>query len=108
MVESPHQEVESFVNLGSVIDQQGGTDQDVTSRIGKAKAAFDMLKNIWASGGISMTPQTPHLQLQCEVSPALRMRDVADNTDDATTDPDTPQHLCEEHLQNPMSREDPK
>ena len=47
-------EVESFVYLGSVVDQQGGTDWDVTTRIGKARAAFVMLKNIWASGGISM------------------------------------------------------
>ena len=30
------------------------TDRDVTARIGKARAAFVMLKNIWASGGISM------------------------------------------------------
>ena len=52
--------------------------------------------------------QTPHLQLQCEVSPALRMWDMADNTDDATKDPDILQHLSEVHLQNPMAREDPK
>ena len=50
----PIREVESFVYLGSVVDHQGGTDQDVTARIGKARAAFVMLKNIWASGGISM------------------------------------------------------
>ena len=51
----PIREVESFVYLGSMADQQGGTDRDVTARIGKARAAFVMLKNIWASGGISMT-----------------------------------------------------
>ena len=45
--------MESFVYLGSVVDQQGGTDRDVTARIGKARAAFVMLKNIWASGGIN-------------------------------------------------------
>ena len=50
----PIREVESFVYLGSVVDYQGGTDRDVTARIGKARAAFVMLKNIWASGGISM------------------------------------------------------
>ena len=50
----PIREVESFVYLGSVTDQQGGTDRNVTARIGKARAAFVMLKNIWASGGISM------------------------------------------------------
>ena len=46
----PIREVESFVYLGSVIDHQGGTDRDVTARIGKARAAFVMLNNIWASG----------------------------------------------------------
>ena len=50
----PIREVESFVYLGSVVDQQGGTDRNVTARIGKARAAFVVLKNIWASGGISM------------------------------------------------------
>ena len=50
----PTREVESFVYLGSVVDQQGGTDLDITVRIGKARASFVMLKNIWASGGISM------------------------------------------------------
>ena len=50
----PIREVESFVYLGSVIDQQGGIDRDVTARIGKTRTAFVMLRNIWASGGISM------------------------------------------------------
>ena len=31
---------------------------------------------------------------------------MADNTDDATKDPDILQHLSEVHLQNPMARED--
>ena len=50
----PIRKVESFVYLGSVVNQHGGTDRDVTARIGKARAAFVMLRNIWASGGISM------------------------------------------------------
>ena len=50
----PIEKVESFVYLGSVIDQQGGTDQDISARIGKARATFVMLKNIWASGGFSL------------------------------------------------------
>ena len=50
----PIREIESFVYLGRVIDQQGGTDRDVTARIGKARATFVMLKNIWASGDIRM------------------------------------------------------
>ena len=50
----PLREVESFVYLGSMADQQGGTDRDIIARIGKARAAFVMLKKIWASVGISM------------------------------------------------------
>ena len=50
----PIREVGSFVYLGIVVDQQGGTDRDTTARISKARAAFVKLKNIWASGGISM------------------------------------------------------
>ena len=34
---------------------RGATDRDVTARISKARAAFVMLKNIWASKKISMT-----------------------------------------------------
>ena len=71
----PIREIESFVNLKSVVDQQEGTDRDVTARIGKARSAFVMLKNIWASGGFSMKKkQTPYFELQCEVSPALRLK----------------------------------
>ena len=48
----PIKKVESFVYLGSVVDKQGGTDWDVAARIGKARGAFVMLKNIWASKAI--------------------------------------------------------
>ena len=43
------EEVDSFTYLGSVIDKEGGTDVDVGARIGKARAAFNMLGNIWKS-----------------------------------------------------------
>nr|KAG5706650.1 hypothetical protein BaRGS_005720 [Batillaria attramentaria] len=49
----PIREVESFVYLAIVADGQGGTDRDVTARIGKARAAMVILKNIWASKVIS-------------------------------------------------------
>lgn len=49
----PIKEVDSFTYLGSIIDKQGGTDSDVTARVGKARAAFIILKNIWASREIA-------------------------------------------------------
>ena len=48
----PIKEVEPFVYLGSTITKQGGTD-GVTSRIGKARGAFIMLKKVWTSKEIS-------------------------------------------------------
>ena len=42
-------EVDSFIYLRSAVDRQRGTDRDVTARIGKARAAYVMLKNIWSS-----------------------------------------------------------
>ena len=39
----------TYLHVGSVVDQKGGTDQDVKGRIQKARVAFIMLKNIWSS-----------------------------------------------------------
>ncbi len=50
---TPLEEVESFTYLGSIIDKKGGTDADVRVRIGKARAAFLQLKNVWSSRELS-------------------------------------------------------
>jgi len=41
--------VDSLTYLGGVIDKEGGTNVDVGARIGKARAAFNMARNIWKS-----------------------------------------------------------
>ena len=46
VVGEPIREGEPFVYLRNMVDQQGDTDRDATARIGKARAAFVMLKNI--------------------------------------------------------------
>ena len=43
------EEINSFVYLGSVVDKLGGTDEDVKTRIKKARVAFIQLNNIWKS-----------------------------------------------------------
>ena len=43
------EEVQSFTYLGSKIERLGGTDADVKARIGKARTAFTLLRNIWKS-----------------------------------------------------------
>ena len=47
------EEVDSFVYLDSVVGKQGGTYADVKIRIGKARAAFQQLKNVWDSNNLS-------------------------------------------------------
>ncbi|VDP46899.1 unnamed protein product [Schistosoma margrebowiei] len=47
------EDVESFTYLGSIIDEQGGSDADVKARIGKARVTFLQLKNIWNSKQLS-------------------------------------------------------
>ncbi|VDO59358.1 unnamed protein product [Schistosoma margrebowiei] len=39
--------VKIFTYLGSIIDEHCGSDSDVKARIGKARAAYLQLKNIW-------------------------------------------------------------
>ena len=43
------EEVDKFTYLGSIVSKQGGTEEDVAARIGKARSAFIALKNIWKS-----------------------------------------------------------
>ncbi|VDP61173.1 unnamed protein product, partial [Schistosoma curassoni] len=57
--------VESFTYLSSIIDERGGSDADVTVRIGKARAAFLQLNNTWKSKQLSACQHQSH-NLQCE------------------------------------------
>ncbi|VDP06614.1 unnamed protein product [Schistosoma margrebowiei] len=47
------EDVQYFIYLGSIIDEQGGSDADVNARIGKARTAFLQLKNVWNSKQLS-------------------------------------------------------
>ena len=44
--EEPLEEVDSFTYLGSIINLQGGTDEDVKARIQKARTAFVILRKV--------------------------------------------------------------
>ncbi|VDP37167.1 unnamed protein product [Schistosoma mattheei] len=47
------EDVKSLTYPDSIIDEQGGSHADVKSRIGKVRAAFLQLKNIWNSKQLS-------------------------------------------------------
>ena len=46
------EDVNSFTYLGSIINKEGGTKEDVNNRLKKARAAFSMLSKIWRSTNI--------------------------------------------------------
>ncbi|VDP44157.1 unnamed protein product [Schistosoma margrebowiei] len=47
------EDVKTFTYLGSIIDEQGGSDENVKVRIGKATAVYLQLKNTWNSKQLS-------------------------------------------------------
>ncbi|VDP47385.1 unnamed protein product [Schistosoma curassoni] len=47
------EDLETFTYLGSIIDERGGSDADVKARIGKVRAAYLQLRNIWNSKQLS-------------------------------------------------------
>lgn len=47
------EDVHIFTYLGSVVTSDGGADEDVKSRIGKARQAFNTLRPVWNSTSIS-------------------------------------------------------
>ncbi|VDO73353.1 unnamed protein product [Schistosoma curassoni] len=47
------EDVESFTYMGSIIDEQGGSDADVKARIGKERTASLQLKDMWNSKQLS-------------------------------------------------------
>ena len=47
-------ETDKFVYLGSVVSKDGGADEDIKSRINKARHAFNTLRPIWNSTALSI------------------------------------------------------
>ena len=48
------EEVSKFVYLGGTVTQEGGTDEHIGSRLGKARTAFSKLRNIWKSSQLKV------------------------------------------------------
>ncbi|VDP22768.1 unnamed protein product [Schistosoma margrebowiei] len=52
------EDVKSFTYLDSIIDEHGGSDADVKAQIGKARAVYLQLRNIWNSKQLSTTTKS--------------------------------------------------
>ena len=77
------EEVNSFTYLGSVVDSQWGTEADVKARIGKARAVFLQLKNVWSSKDLTL--QTKIKIFNSNVKPVLLYGSETWRTTVATT-----------------------
>ncbi|VDP40204.1 unnamed protein product [Schistosoma margrebowiei] len=54
------EDVKIFTYLGSIIDEHGGSDANVKARVGKARAVYLQLRNVWSSKQLSTnTKQQP-------------------------------------------------
>ncbi|VDO79991.1 unnamed protein product [Schistosoma mattheei] len=61
--------VKIFTYLGSIIDEHGGSDADEKARIGKARAVYLRLKEIWNSKQLSVNQhQDQDFQYKCQNS----------------------------------------
>ncbi|VDO43641.1 unnamed protein product [Schistosoma margrebowiei] len=63
------EDVKTFTYLGSIIDEDGGCDADVKPRIGKARATYLQLRNVWNSKYLSVNQhQGQDFQYKCQDS----------------------------------------
>ncbi|VDP74186.1 unnamed protein product [Schistosoma curassoni] len=63
------EDVKTFTYLGSIIDEHGGSDEDMKARIGKTRAAYIQLRNIWNSKQLSVNQhQCKNFQYKCQDS----------------------------------------
>ena len=47
------EDVEKFIYLGATVCKQGGGDEDIKARLGKARGAFVKLNRVWNSSNVS-------------------------------------------------------
>ncbi|VDO68969.1 unnamed protein product [Schistosoma curassoni] len=63
------EDVKTFTHLDSIIDEQGGSDADVKARIGKTRAVYLQLNNIWNSKQLSVNQhQGQDFRYKCQIS----------------------------------------
>ena len=47
------EDVEKFIYLGATVCKQGGGEEDIKARLGKARGAFVKLNQVWNSSSVS-------------------------------------------------------
>ena len=87
----PLEEIDSFTYLGSTINKNGGTEEDVKARIQKAIVQFIMLRKIWRAKEIKTN--TKLRKFKCQGSFTLWIGDMAKYTEDTNKNTDLHQQM---------------
>ena len=86
-------EVKKFVYLGSVVNKDGGTDEDIKTQINKARPAFNTLRPIWKSSALSL-----HNKIR------IWLRNTANYQVKHPQAADLYQQMLQKHLQHQVAR----
>ncbi|VDP45479.1 unnamed protein product [Schistosoma curassoni] len=74
------EDVKTSTYLNSIIDEHGGSNADVKTRSGKARAAYLQLRNIWNSKQLSVNQhQGQDFQYKCQDSSTVWGRNLENN-----------------------------
>ncbi|KAH3738488.1 hypothetical protein DPMN_045122 [Dreissena polymorpha] len=95
-----------FTYLGIILDNQGGTDADVRTRIGKARVVFHQLKNILGYSSAPIHQQDKVLQYHREAYTPPWSKDLWNHCHYHKENPCLHQHLPQEDPQDPLARQD--
>ena len=76
MAEQHILDVESFTYIGSIINKTGGTEEDIKSRIGKARHVFVTLEPVWNSRNIIIKTKLNILSSKVKFFFVIRLRDM--------------------------------
>ncbi|VDP69970.1 unnamed protein product [Schistosoma mattheei] len=70
------EDAKTFTYLGSITDEHGGSDADVKERIGKARAVYSQLRNIWNSKQLSANTNVSIVRYKCQDSSTVWGRNL--------------------------------
>ena len=96
----PLEETDSFTYLGSTMNKNGGTEEDVKATIQKARVAFIMLRQIWKAKQIKINTKRRIFNSNVK---ALLLEDMAKYTEDTKKNTDVHQQML---AQNPTPEVD--
>ncbi|VDP27432.1 unnamed protein product [Schistosoma curassoni] len=99
------EDVKTLTYLGSNVDEHGGSDADEKARIGKARAAYLQLKNIWNSKQPSVSQHHgQNFQYKCQDSSTVWGGNLENYESHHPEDTSVYQQLSKQNTSDPLTR----